>query len=44
MIDTQYLESIAEYTKFVIADTAVMALQAVGIYALALSAYWVLIP
>jgi hypothetical protein len=44
MIDTQYVESLTEYTKFVIADTAVMALQAVGIYAAALSAYWMLVP
>jgi hypothetical protein len=44
MIDTQYLDSLTEYTKFVIADTAGMLLQAVGIYAAALIAYWVLIP
>jgi hypothetical protein len=43
MIDSQYVESLTEYAKFVIADTAGMALQAVGIYAAALGAYWVLV-
>jgi hypothetical protein len=33
----------AEYAKFVLKDSAVLLAQAVGIYAVALTAYWTLV-
>jgi hypothetical protein len=32
-----------EFAKFIVADTAKAMLQAVGIYAAALGAYWILV-
>jgi hypothetical protein len=32
-----------EYAKFILADTATELLKAVGIYAVALTAYWALV-
>jgi hypothetical protein len=33
----------AEYAKFVLKDSAVLLVHAVGIYAVALTAYWTLV-
>lgn len=33
----------AEYAKFVLKDSAVLLAHAVGIYAVALAAYWILV-